>query len=67
MYLPHDPRYLLDSYGLTPAVVAEHDLGDTIPPGGLYAPRFPDGNMIILGKIQPPPRTWMWGAEVMGA
>jgi hypothetical protein len=60
----HDPDYVLDSYGLTPAVVAEHDLGDAIPAGGHPALATPVQYDKLIGK---PPRTWVWGGEVMGA
>jgi hypothetical protein len=49
------------NHGMTPALAAEHDLGDTIPAEGLHADR-----PVLLD--QPiPPRTWVWSGEVMGS
>jgi hypothetical protein len=53
-------------YGMTPRLVAEHDLGDTIPAEGLYLPRFPDGDMLVIHDMPKPQRTWTWAGQVMG-
>jgi hypothetical protein len=53
----------LDAYGMSPALEAEHDLGDTIPEGGYPEPAI---STMWSRPIPKPPRTWTWGGEVMG-